>query len=277
MRVQQDLIEMEHRKQVGEWIGRRMNPGDRIMLEPFGYIGYFSGARVMDWPGLVSREVTDVRKIRKNDKERWFPGVANALEPEWLILRPEDVTSMTEQPFLKKYALVQVFDVTDRLLKINHLPGRGWLNYDARFCVFRKFTEDASTPYQETFLRLTDAVARNMTWENGRGEGPGRQSSLIFKLPQPLFVTAVRVTFAYESAALAPNENPPPANFRLAWRVGQGSGRAYEPGYAWPQGTEPGEKTITFWINDTISEILIRPDTKPFNFRITDVTLLTPR
>jgi hypothetical protein len=57
MRVQQRVIEDDGRKIIGEWLRANAAPGDRIFLEPLGYVGYYSHLKAYDYPGLTSREV----------------------------------------------------------------------------------------------------------------------------------------------------------------------------------------------------------------------------
>src|SRR5213075_2971093 len=57
MRVQQRVIEDGGRKIIGEWLRAHATPGDRVFLEPLGYIGYYSRLKAYDYPGLTSREV----------------------------------------------------------------------------------------------------------------------------------------------------------------------------------------------------------------------------
>src|SRR5262249_26879788 len=62
IRIQQSLIEDQNRTQVGLWLKNHVRSGERVFLEPLGYIGYFSNARMMDYPGLVSDEVVQARR-----------------------------------------------------------------------------------------------------------------------------------------------------------------------------------------------------------------------
>jgi hypothetical protein len=247
MRIQQDVIEMGHRKEVGLWLKANMRPNDRIMLEPFGYIGYFSGGRIMDWPGLVSREVTDLRK----EKKLWFPGVAAEIQPEWIILRPEDIGSFSQQAFFRNYALVRVFDATGELSTYTFRPGPGWLRYDAIFCVFKKLTTDGKATFDETSLSIPGALQRL----NG-------DSYFVYDLPRPQFVSAIRASYSFQETAA-------PALFRFQC-----------PGlvdYAFPLPTEAGEHEVLFWIDQPIANFRIGPDVVGPGLKIREVQILTPK
>ena len=55
---QQALIEDGHRKQIGLWLrANASSPRDTVLMECLGYIGYFSGLKTYDIPGMSSPEV----------------------------------------------------------------------------------------------------------------------------------------------------------------------------------------------------------------------------
>jgi hypothetical protein len=132
--VQEEVVEMGNRKVVGEWLKENVRPGERVHLEPVGYIGYFSGAHIVDYPGLVSPEVVYLRKVKGLDRFE-FEAV---LRPEWMVLRPYEAEWMAKNPFFEKeYEHVKDFDVSDRVERAN-IPGKGYLRFDARFQVYRR-------------------------------------------------------------------------------------------------------------------------------------------
>ena len=45
------------RRPVGLWLRGQVKPGERVLLEPIGTIGYYSRARMLDMIGLTSPEV----------------------------------------------------------------------------------------------------------------------------------------------------------------------------------------------------------------------------
>jgi hypothetical protein len=139
LQVQQKLIENGLRRQIGLWLrDHARTPHDTVMLEPLGYIGYFSGLKMLDYPGLASWEMVEVRK-------RLGPGRENQvyleLQPDWLVLRPWEVRTgiyvdaAGRQNF---YDLVRVFDATDKIHAVRWLPGRPFLEYDQAFLIDRK-------------------------------------------------------------------------------------------------------------------------------------------
>jgi hypothetical protein len=83
LRATQD-VEDRLRIPIGLWLRDHAPPTDRVMLEPIGYIGYYSGLRVLDTVALVSPEVLPC----------YAPTVASPyhamwtrFQPEWILLR----------------------------------------------------------------------------------------------------------------------------------------------------------------------------------------------
>lgn len=139
LQVQQALIEDGLRKPIGCWLRvHAASPHDSVMLEPLGYIGYYSGLKMLDYPGLASKEMTDARKrlgvVRQNQ-------IYLELKPDWLVLRPSEAKMGTyvDAAGLKKYYdLVQVFDASEKIKAITWLPGRPYLQFDQTFLVFHR-------------------------------------------------------------------------------------------------------------------------------------------
>jgi hypothetical protein len=134
MRVQQRVLENGVRRPIGEWLRRHAKPGDSVLLEPLGYIGYYSRLKTYDFPGLSSREVVAVIRSGVN---RYADLIAR-LEPTWLVLRPSEVAvkDFAERPILRDYRRVAEWNVLPELDAIAYLPGRTWVEWDARFYVY---------------------------------------------------------------------------------------------------------------------------------------------
>jgi hypothetical protein len=135
MRTQQTLIENRHRREIGRWLAENAATGDRVYLEPLGYIGYYSGLKMLDHPGLASPEVVAARASGHHT----HAAIIEHLRPEWLVLRPDQVQSVQAvSPALLgvEYRLLGVFDTRAEIDAIAYLPGRGYLDFDAVFYVF---------------------------------------------------------------------------------------------------------------------------------------------
>lgn len=132
MRVQQQLIETTNRKSIGLWLNENAKSGSTVYLECLGYIGFYSNMKMYDFPGLSSKEVVEARKtLKSNDLNKLVP----YLKPDYLVLRPVDQinTSLKEQ-----YVQVKRFDVSSLVDSYPFLPGRGYLQFDQTFTVYKR-------------------------------------------------------------------------------------------------------------------------------------------
>lgn len=125
-----------------------MRPGERVYLECLGYIGYFSGARMLDWPGLCTPEVVQARKA--NPKLGYF-SMVDQLKPEWVVIRFYEWFGMRNEPsFPRDYGLVAIFDVWRNLETYRYIPAAERLPYDGFFLIFRRL--DPSHPFPQADL-----------------------------------------------------------------------------------------------------------------------------
>jgi hypothetical protein len=140
-----------------------------------------------------------------------------------------------------------------------------------------KLLKDTPT-FRELPLAIVPTAVDQMTWSEGIGHGFGHNSSLTFTLDVPQLIYAIRLKYSYGPTAVNP------AFFRMAWK---NTGRndfdtaernihlklqhwqTYAP-------TGPGEKTLTIWVNETIDQFRIQPDTKPCDFRLAEIVVLVP-
>jgi len=138
MKIQTAEVEMGNRAKLGLWLKKHMQPGDTVYLECVGYIGYFSEARIRDWPGLVAPQVSELARREGCD----FNSVVPALNPSWVVLRPWEAQRMAERvtSFTHDYDPVVRFDVSAQLRAHQFLPGRMYPTNDATFIVFQRRT-----------------------------------------------------------------------------------------------------------------------------------------
>lgn len=137
MRNEQRYVEIGVRRAIGEWLHREAARGDTVFLEPLGYIGYFSELKTYDFPGLSSPEV--VAAIRGG--ARRYADVIAKLRPTWVVLRPHEAArpEFESTGVLRNYELVgQPWNATPELDRVSFLPGRVWVEAEARFLVFRR-------------------------------------------------------------------------------------------------------------------------------------------
>jgi hypothetical protein len=134
--AQQRLVEDGNRRQIGLWLRENAAPGDSVFMEPLGYIGYFSGLKTLDYPGLSSREMVAARRLFNND----FRYLVLWLEPDWLVLRPREADQLIGRHNAilgETYREVRTFSVRDEVSALS-IPGRAHLEFDAEFVVFRR-------------------------------------------------------------------------------------------------------------------------------------------
>lgn len=134
MRTQQREIEDGNRKQIGLWLKENAAPSDKVYLEPIGYIGYFSQARISDYPGLVSLDLARSKEMKTD-----FCSSIEEVNPSWVVLRPDEAHSMYASTFFRQnFNLVKVFSVAENLNKYSCVFGMGYLSCDATFLIFKK-------------------------------------------------------------------------------------------------------------------------------------------
>lgn len=136
MTVQQEVIENGQRMKIGQWLKEHADPGDSVFLEPLGYIGYFSGLKMYDFPGLVSPET--VRVCKEKNTRNWTV-IVEDLEPNWLVLRNSGLNEVFVNVRMKeKYKHVATFDVRRQVLQYEGLPGINYLLVDSYFAIFKR-------------------------------------------------------------------------------------------------------------------------------------------
>lgn len=102
---------------IGGWLAENVQPGERVMLEPIGYIGAYSGRRMLDIVGLVTPEV-----LSSYRPEMPSPvlDISRRFRPEWAVLRPGELQHILDAgraTWEAQYSLVKTFTFVPR-------PGR---------------------------------------------------------------------------------------------------------------------------------------------------------
>jgi hypothetical protein len=144
--------------------------------------------------------------------------------------------------------------------------------------------------FREVALPVAPIAMNQVIWHKGvfhsRADDP-RQAALDFALTEPRFVYAIRLKIRYGTQASGW------AAFRMSW---ENSGRVTSRServsgcdsgvgldvetiphgmWDWRYRADP-QKTLTIWINSTIDGFRVCPDTTPFSFAVSEVTLLVP-
>jgi len=69
--------------EVADFLTPRCRPGEKILLEPIGIIGYQTPLRVIDEVGLVTPRVA----ARRRAGDGWYTDIVAAERPDWLVIR----------------------------------------------------------------------------------------------------------------------------------------------------------------------------------------------
>ncbi len=139
MRLQQEIIENGLRREIGLWLRHHARtPHDTVMLEPLGYIGYYSGLDMLDFPGLGSKKMVEtLKRLGPSRKNEAFL----ELKPDWLVLRPHEIAFqifVQQGPLLENYDQVQIFDTSAKIRDLEWLPGKPYLQFDQTFLIFHR-------------------------------------------------------------------------------------------------------------------------------------------
>jgi hypothetical protein len=139
---QEQLTELGNRKRVGDWLHANGAAGDTVFVECLGYIGYYSGLKMYDYPGLSSPEVVSARrKLLKDGKQDDWASIIQRLQPTWLVLRPHEVNNVSNSIagiLGQEYRLRTVFDVREKANQLPNVPGSEYYLYDEVFNVYQK-------------------------------------------------------------------------------------------------------------------------------------------
>jgi 4-amino-4-deoxy-L-arabinose transferase-like glycosyltransferase len=132
--VQKD-IDSGVREQMGIYLGQVSLPTDTIASESLGYVGYYSGRVIYDYPGLCSRRV--VQYLRDYPSERYMIGMMYHLQPTYIVLRPKEFMKdgrVTLPWITQDYDLVKVFQAPPETDQQILFPDK---NIDKVFYVYR--------------------------------------------------------------------------------------------------------------------------------------------
>jgi hypothetical protein len=108
-------IDDQVRTKVALYLKSNVQPGQSVVSESAGYIGFYGGVKLYDYPGLTSK--TSVRALQAlPPKERDIPHLIAAVNPDWLVLRPWELDALrAEFPDLaSRYQVAQVFEESGR-------------------------------------------------------------------------------------------------------------------------------------------------------------------
>lgn len=133
---QQLEIEDNIRRPIGLWLKEHAAPGDSVFLEPIGYIGYYSGLKILDYPGLVAPEVVKAR----HETHAGFQELPLVLKPTWIIAREGELERLRAiDAIVQNYTVAQIWDHAEDLMKrYGPYPGGNGVLFDSRFVALHR-------------------------------------------------------------------------------------------------------------------------------------------
>jgi hypothetical protein len=133
------INERGQRQQIGAWLkANSRSEKETVFVECAGYIGFYSGLRLYDFPGMTSDRMVQARKLLHTDD--WL-ALIKYLRPDWLVLRPDEFESMQARDrafFQTSYAPRMNFNTYEKINRIRFKPYEDYFLKDAEFLVFRK-------------------------------------------------------------------------------------------------------------------------------------------
>lgn len=134
-KIIQAEVEMKNRRQVGLWLNGNVQKNETIFAECIGYIGYFADRTLLDFPGLATPKVSQMRKV----DPRGMLDLVPDLNPDWIVVRGKEVNGASYPEYFKAhYRFKTTFDATARLNQVSPFPGRGYADLDSVFSVYHR-------------------------------------------------------------------------------------------------------------------------------------------
>jgi hypothetical protein len=140
-------VEDQVRTNAALYLKTHVQPGQSVVSESAGYVGFYSGVRLYDYPGLTSRVSVRVLKALPPD-ERDVPHLIAALKPDWVLLRPWEQHALEAEfpDVAAEYQVEKVFELPGVPEANLNTPGRTGLgfagyqvyNVDTKFTVLKR-------------------------------------------------------------------------------------------------------------------------------------------
>jgi hypothetical protein len=140
-------IEGQIRTNVGLYLRAHVAPGQSVLSESAGYIGFYSNVDLHDYPGLTSKISVHALESLPPDR-RGIADLIAAIRPDWLVLRPWELAALEVRypDVAALYGVQKVFEfpnVPEKLLSTQGAYGvefAGYAEYDAdmKFTVLKR-------------------------------------------------------------------------------------------------------------------------------------------
>jgi hypothetical protein len=119
------LQEYHYRADVGRWLHQVAQPTDTLLLEPAGYIPFFSGLRTYDEIGLVSPLVIT---YRSQYGPRWYMEFLRQKHPTWIVERDYFYDHITMDEYHLTPEEILWFNAHYQLVRHFHYSPAGYLH-----------------------------------------------------------------------------------------------------------------------------------------------------
>jgi hypothetical protein len=96
---------------IGIWLNESGEPQNTVLLEPLGYVGYYSGLRMIDEVGFVTPEVVELKRQRIQSNK-----YISIFQPDYVILHCDDALRLYvdgSTSLAANYELAQTFNPLD--------------------------------------------------------------------------------------------------------------------------------------------------------------------
>jgi len=124
-----------------------VQPGQSVLSESAGYIGFYGGQKLYDYPGLTSKVSVRALQALPPDR-RGIADLIDVLQPDWLVLRQWELDSLRARfpDVASRYEVVKVFEmpgIPESQLNTHgasgvEFAGYAQVNIDMKFTVLKR-------------------------------------------------------------------------------------------------------------------------------------------
>ena len=140
-------VEDHVRTNVGLYLKANVQPGESVLSESAGYVGFYGGQKLYDYPGLTSKVSVHALQALPPDR-RGIADLISVLQPDWLVLRPWELDSLRARfaGVASRYEAQKVFEmpgIPESELDMHgasgvEFAGYAQVNIDMKFIVLKR-------------------------------------------------------------------------------------------------------------------------------------------
>jgi hypothetical protein len=140
-------VEDHVRTNVGLYLKANVQPGQSVLSESAGYIGFYGGQKLYDYPGLTSKVSVRALQALPPDR-RGIADLISVLQPDWLVLRPWELDALRARfaDVASRYEAQKVFEmpgIPESELNTHgasgvEFAGYAQVNIDMKFTVLKR-------------------------------------------------------------------------------------------------------------------------------------------